>query len=65
MPSKMLVKTLELLKATDIPLERIAVDTGLKHSFLTRLRYTPACSVPSVDKVETLYEYLTGKVLEF
>jgi hypothetical protein len=60
---KLLNKTRELLKESKIPLERIAVDTGLSYAFVQKLKGA-SYSIPAVDKTETLYEYLSGKQLE-
>jgi hypothetical protein len=64
--SKLAGKSRELLMNTDIRLERIAVDCGLTLPWLARFKSKfGETEVPAADKVERLYEYLTGKVLEF
>lgn len=62
--SKLLRRTRELLIQSDERLEDIATNTGLKFSWLVAMRgnYHPQ-RCPTVDKVEALYEYLSGKEL--
>lgn len=65
--SKLWIKTRELLIATNIPIAKISVDTGLTLGWLMNARYgrgKKGPPVPSVDKAERLYEYLSGKTLE-
>lgn len=61
--SKLLARTRELLadkSTTDM--YRISLDTGLSFGWISQVRYKN--SNPSVDKVEKLYEYLSGHQLE-
>lgn len=62
--SKLLARTRELLadKSTE-DLHRIATATGLTYGWLNQVKYKPDVS-PAVDKIEHLYEYLSGKKLE-
>lgn len=62
--SKLLEKTKELLRNTSIPMERVAVDTGINVYTITRIRGKAHKSVPAVDTCEKIYEYLSGKELE-
>lgn len=63
--SKLLNKTIKLLQETDIPLNTIVRETNLTYPWLTRLRgQYDAKASPAVDKIETLYEFLSGKQLE-
>lgn len=55
-------KTLQLLKETNTPIETITQDTKLTFYWLTRFRRNEFKD-PGVNKVELLYEYLTGKNL--
>lgn len=65
--SKLWVRTQELLQTTNIPMAKICVDTGLTLGWLMNVRYgrgKKPPSIPSVDKAERLYEYLSGKQLD-
>ena len=55
-------KTSELLNNTQIPIEKISSETTLTFYWLTRFRRNEFKD-PGVNKVEILYEYLTGKNL--
>ena len=63
--SKLYVRTLELLR--DRPASKklavVAQDTGLPREWLISILVRPHTS-PSVDRIEVLYEYLSGKSLE-
>lgn len=61
--SKLLTKTRDLLKAkTTNEMAKIASDTGLPYTWLLAVRYKDAS--PAVDRIEKLYEYLSGFELE-
>lgn len=57
--------TLKLLKdrSRSVVLKQISRDTGLTHSWLTLL-CSGALENPSVNKIQTLYEYLSNSKLE-
>lgn len=54
---------LKLLKQTDKTLREIQKDTGLKEDWLTKLNQG-LIDDPSVNKIQTLYNYLSGKELK-
>ena len=61
--SKLLARTKELLEQKSInDLARIADETGLPFSWLHSIRYKDIS--PSVDRIEKLYEHLSGHELE-
>ncbi len=62
--SKLLARTRELLaqKTTEEMFE-LAKATNLPYSWLQSVRYKPEVN-PAVDRVEKLYEYLSGNKLE-
>jgi hypothetical protein len=62
--SVLLSKTLELLRASRLPVDTIARDCDLKVSFINRLKTPSNKSIPAVDACEKLYVYLSGKELE-
>lgn len=55
-------KTIELLKETSIPVEKITKDTNLSFYWVTRFR-RGEFKDPGVNKVECLYDYLNSKKL--
>lgn len=62
--SKLLARTQELLadkSTTDM--YKISLATGLSFGWISQVRYKPHMN-PSVDKVEKLYEHLSGHPLE-
>lgn len=62
--SKLLARTRELLaEKTANELVAISNATDLPYSWLQSLLYKPHV-MPSVDRVEKLYEYLSGHQLE-
>lgn len=65
--SKLWAKTKELLDKSDLTLIEICQGTGLTYSWLNSVKYgkgRKGSVVPSVDKAEKLYEFLSGKKLE-
>lgn len=58
--------TLKLLKerSIQITLEKICNDTGLNLSWLELFSGKTGIKDPSVNKIQTLYEYLSGKPIE-
>ena len=61
--SKLLARTKELLEQKSInDLAKIADETGLPFSWLHSIRYKDIS--PSVDRIERLYEHLSGHELE-
>lgn len=60
---KLLKRTRELLEQqTGDDLIKIAMATGLPYAWLRSVRYTQV--IPAVDRVEKLYEHLSGNKLE-
>lgn len=59
----LLQRTLELLKTTDETIPQIYVDTQLPFYWLQSLR-EGRIKNPSVNRVQRLYEHLSGKKLE-
>lgn len=55
-------RTLELLKADPRPLTQLSIESKIPYHWLSSYRYGKAAS-PSVDRVQALYEFLTGKSL--
>lgn len=55
---------LNLLKQSDKTAREIQNDTGLKEDWLNKLRQG-LIDDPSVNKIEILYVYLSGKELQF
>ncbi len=54
-----------LLMSTRIPIVRIAEDCELSYPWLMRYKsHYGATEMPSVDKIERLYEYLSGKRMD-
>lgn len=63
--SKLAAKTRELLLHSEIRSERIAADCEVTMAWLMRFRSKfGETEAPSVDRIERLYEYLSGKVIE-
>ncbi len=61
--SRLLTRTRELLaQKTHNEMMEIAQATSLPYSWLMAVRYKPI--TPAVDRVEKLYEYLSGNKLE-
>lgn len=56
-------RTLELLKTTDETIPQIYVDTQLPFYWLQSLR-EGRIKNPSVNRIQRLYEHLSGKKLE-
>lgn len=49
-----------------VSLQTIANETGVGHAWLSRFKSPYGENeCPAADKLERVYEYLTGKVLEF
>lgn len=67
MSTRLIDVTLDLWKQRNrqLTIDRVAQDTGLSKGWLQTLviRSQKGCRGQSVDKVQTLYEYLTGKPL--
>lgn len=63
--SKLAHKVWLLVWESDLPMTRIAADCDVSYPWLFRFRGTAFDDMPSVDRLERLYEYLTGKTLEF
>lgn len=62
--SKLLARTRELLADRSAEeLHEIAKATGLTYGWLNQVKYKPDIS-PAVDKIEKLYEHLSGQKLE-
>lgn len=59
----LLQRTLELLKTTDETIPQIYVDTELPFYWLQSLR-EGRIKNPSVNRIQRLYEHLSGKKLE-
>lgn len=65
-PSKLKEAVRKMLNETDIPMPVVAYFCNVSVPFLNRLRSEHgAHENPSVDRVERLYEYLSGKELTF
>lgn len=62
-PSKILKKTLELIKYDARTLGRIAQETGLQDQWLRSI-YSGQVTNPGVQYIEYLYEFLSGDKLE-
>lgn len=61
--SKLLIRTKELLSEKTIPqLIQISNETGLPYTWLRSVRYNDI--KPAVDRIEKLYEHLSGHQLE-
>lgn len=62
-PLSLMAKTQALLKASKISYPQIFLDTSIEITWLSRFANggTPN---PSVNRVQKLYEYLTGKRLQ-
>lgn len=60
----LLEKTVMLLRESNQTTQTIADATGLTYWWIVRLR-NGDIKEPSVNKICTLYAYLTGKPLEF
>jgi hypothetical protein len=65
--SRLWEKTQELLRTTEKSMPQICIDTGLSYGWLMSAKYGKGKRgpvIPSVEKAEKLYEYLSGKQLE-
>lgn len=65
--SRLWNKTKELLDSTDKTMVEICVGTGLTYAWLQTVKYGKGKKgpvVPSVEKAEKLYEFLSGKQLD-
>lgn len=65
--SRLWTKTKELLETTDKTLPEICLGTGLTYGWLMSIKYGKGRKgpvVPSVEKAEKLYEFLSGKQLD-
>nr|AYD82568.1 hypothetical protein ART_00099 [Achromobacter phage vB_Ade_ART] len=66
--SRLWNKTKELLETTDKTMAEICVGTGLTYAWLQTVKYGKGRRggpvVPSVEKAERLYEFLSGKKLD-
>lgn len=62
---KLHARTLELLKARarTVTLKSISEETGLEEFWLSKFQ-NETINDPSVNRIETLYEHLSGKSLE-
>lgn len=58
----LLLKTRTLLKSDSRPLTRVAEESGLPYHWVHSFRYREHRD-PSVNRVQRLYEYLTGESL--
>lgn len=56
-------RTCALLSATDKPLPEVARDTGLPVSWLKKLKYGKIDD-PSVNRIQRLYEFLSGSQIK-
>jgi hypothetical protein len=56
-------KTLELLNADGVEPLRVYAETGIGFHWLTQLR-GGRIKNPSADRIQALYEHLSGKVLD-
>lgn len=59
----LLTKTLDLLKSCDLPLSEIATKSNLGLEWLKKLKYG-AIPDPSVNKIQTLHDWLVKHVQE-
>ena len=55
-------QTLELLVASELTIQDIATQSGLPYDWLVSIRYDRVKN-PSVNRVQILYEFLSGKPL--
>jgi hypothetical protein len=55
-------QTLELLIASDLTLTEIAINADVPYDWLVSIRYDRVKN-PSVNRVQQLYEFLSGKPL--
>lgn len=63
--SRLAAATRAMLLKTTIPVVQIAADCDLSYPWLMRYKGRfGETEMPSVDKIERLYEYLSGKRLE-
>lgn len=61
--SKLLDRTRELLREkTTEEMIHISLETGLPFAWIRDVRYKDTC--PAVDRIEQLYEHLSGHQLE-
>ena len=56
------LRTLKLLSESDIPLTQVSADTGVNYFWLRSFRYGQIKD-PSVNRVQAVFEYLTGRPL--
>ena len=56
-------QTLKLLEASSSPLRQIAVDADLPYDWLVGVRYDRIKN-PSVNRIQQLYEFLSGDKLD-
>ena len=55
-------QTLRLLTDTNLTIQEIAKQSGLPYDWLVSVRYDRVKD-PSVNRIQTLYEFLSGKPL--
>jgi len=55
-------KTITLLDQCDTSIQEISEKSGLPYDWLVSVKYR-RIQAPSVDRIQRLYEYLTGKKL--
>lgn len=63
MNQSLLERTRELLKAANQPLPELAKSSGLPVSWLKKLRYGKI-EDPSVNRIQRLYEFLSGSQIK-
>lgn len=61
--SILLQKTIELLKETKIPADKLAAECGVHHRTIRVMR-NGCPNIPNVELCEKLYTILSGKQLE-
>lgn len=62
-PSQLMLRTMQLLQTTDKRQHEIYRDTGIQPNWLSRFA-TGGIPDPSVNRIEALYNYLSGTTLE-
>ena len=60
--STLYAKTMELLEASDLSLREISDRADLPYDWLTAIKYDRIKN-PSVNRIQQLYEFLTGNNL--
>lgn len=60
--STLLEKTLDLLNDNVTPIRELSEASGLPYDWLIGIKYN-RIKKPSVDRIQKLYEYLTGSTL--